>query len=222
MAGARAIHLRTAVRVGCVLPLGTWAWWMATGGLGANPVEASIRMSGQWAFWLLLACLAVTPTRRLLRMTDLAPLRRTLGLFSFFYGVLHVVCYGVIDQALDFGAILTDMLKRMHIGAGVVAFVVLALLAATSPRRMVVWLGAMRWRRLHQLVHVVAIVTLLHICLLTKGRSAEPWIYGVLLALLLLPRLLSAGAPRMAAAIWHQPTPPHSRAASLIIESRQR
>ncbi len=188
MVGARMPRPGTAIQAACLVPLAIWGWRMAAGALGANPIEASIRMSGEWTLWFLIACLAVTPVRRLFDLPHLAPLRRTFGLFSFFYGVLHVVGYAAVDQALDVGAIVADATKRVHIAVGVAAFLLMVPLAATSARRAVARIGARRWRLLHRAVYAVAVLAVVHVGLLVKGRSPDPWLYGVAVCVLLLAR----------------------------------
>lgn len=188
MVGVRMPRPGTAVQAGCLVPLAVWGWRMVTGALGANPIEASIRMSGEWTLWFLLACLAVTPVRRLFGLPHLAPLRRTFGLFSFFYGVLHVVGYAAVDQTLDIGAIVADATRRVHIGVGVAAFLLMVPLAVTSTRRAVARIGAQRWRLFHRAVYAVAVLAVVHVSLLVKGRSPEPWLYGVAVSVLLLAR----------------------------------
>jgi sulfoxide reductase heme-binding subunit YedZ len=139
---------------------------------------------GLWAFRFLLLALAVTPARRAMRWNWLARYRRMLGLFAFFYVTLHLISYAVLDQSLDFGAILHDIFKRPFILVGMAAFVLLIPLAATSTNAAIRRLGK-NWRRLHRLVYVVGVLAAVHYVMLVKSWPAQPLIYAALVALLL-------------------------------------
>jgi methionine sulfoxide reductase heme-binding subunit len=172
----------------CLIPLAELGARIATDTLGANPVEAVLHFTGLWALRLLLATLAVTPLRRLTGWAWLIRLRRMLGLFAFFYAVLHFAVYLVLDRELAFGEIVTDLTKRPYIIVGFAALVLLVPLAVTSTRGWVRRLGR-RWQTLHRLVYVIAILAVLHFCWLVKADLYEPLIYGAVLAVLLAARL---------------------------------
>src|SRR5512143_597815 len=121
-------------------------------GLGANPVETLTHHTGTWGLRFLLLTLAVTPLRRLLGWNWLLRYRRMLGLFAFFYALLHFTTYLMFDQFFDPAAIARDVLKRPYITVGFLAFVLLIPLAVTSTNKMIRRLGARRWQRLHRLV----------------------------------------------------------------------
>lgn len=180
------------------LGLGPLAWmvWAAVGNhLGANPAEALIRSSGDWALRALCLALAITPLRELTRMAALARFRRMLGLFAFFYAVLHFLAYVAFDQGFDLGEVLRDVAQRPFILVGVLALLVLAALAATSPQRVVSALGGRRWKALHRTVHLAAALALLHFYWMRSGKNdvAEVAWYAVLLALLWAWRLRPRG-----------------------------
>ena len=176
------------------LGLGPLAWmvWAAVGNhLGANPAEALIRSSGDWALRALCLALAITPLRELTRMAALARFRRMLGLFAFFYAVLHFLAYVAFDQGFDLGEVLRDVAQRPFILVGVLALLVLAALAATSPQRAVRALGGRRWKALHRSVHLAAALALLHFYWMRSGKNdvAEVAWYAALVALLWAWRL---------------------------------
>lgn len=174
----------------CLLPLAWLVALAATDGLGANPIEAINRFLGEWALRFLLLTLAITPLRRLGNWPFLMRYRRMLGLFCFFYAVLHLVGYLVLDQFFDWAAIAKDIVKRRYILIGMVVFTLLLPLAVTSTDHMVRRLGAARWKKLHRLVYPAAILAVLHFALMVKGPPVEPALYGLILAVLLGLRLV--------------------------------
>ncbi len=128
--------------------------------------------------------LSVTPLRRLFGWSQLVRYRRTLGLFVFFYVCMHFSIY-ILDQS-DIDAIGRDIVKRPYITLGFSAFLLLIPLAVTSTDRMVRRLGR-RWKQLHRMVYVCAVLAVLHFLWLVKADTREPLIFGtVLLALLIL------------------------------------
>jgi sulfoxide reductase heme-binding subunit YedZ len=191
----------------CLLPLAWLGALAATGGLGANPIEAVNRFLGDWALRFLLLTLAITPLRRLGDWPALMRYRRMLGLFCFFYAALHLAGYLVLDQFFDWAAIARDIVKRRYILIGMVVFALLLPLAVTSTNRMVQRLGAARWKKLHRLVYPAAILAVLHFALMVKGPPVEPALYGLVLAVLLGLRLVKIRPSARPAA----PLPPVSR-----------
>ena len=160
-----------------------------TGGLGANPVEAITHTTGEWTLRLLLATLAITPLRHLTGWVWLTRLRRMVGLFAFFYLVLHFATYAVLDASLDLAYVVEDVADRLYITVGFAAFVMLAPLAATSTNAMVRRLGPLRWRRLHRLVYAAGVCGVLHYLWLVKADLREPLVYAGILTVLLAARL---------------------------------
>ena len=160
-----------------------------TDGLGANPVETITHTTGDWTLRLLLAALAITPLRHLTGWTWLTRLRRMVGLFAFFYLMLHFSTYAVLDASLDLAYVVEDVADRLYITAGFSAFVMLVPLAATSTNAMVRRLGPLRWRKLHRLVYAAGICGVLHYLWLVKADLREPLVYTGILAILLAARL---------------------------------
>ncbi len=156
-------------------------------GLGANPIEKLLHELGRWALKFLLLTLAITPLRRWTGWNWLIRYRRMLGLFAFFYAVIHFLTYAVLDQGLDIAAIAEDIVKRPYITLGMTGLSLLIPLALTSTRGMVRRLGR-NWRKLHRLVYVVAIAGVWHFYWQVKLDTLEPLFYGLILAVLLLSR----------------------------------
>ncbi len=159
--------------------------------LGANPAEALIRSSGDWTLRFLCLTLTITPLRQLTGWSALARLRRMLGLFTFFYGVVHFLCFAWLDMGFDITAILNDIPKRPFILVGTAALLLMMLLAATSFNRAIKALGAKRWQALHRSVYAVALLALLHFFWMRAGKNdfAEWSVYAAVMAVLLGWRL---------------------------------
>jgi len=175
----------------CLVPAAHLLWGAVANTLGANPAEALIRGTGDWVLRFLCITLAVTPLREGFGLTGLARLRRMLGNFAFFYGVLHFLCYAWLDMGLDLPAIWNDIPKRPFVLVGTLALLLMAPLAATSLNRAIKALGAARWKRLHQAVYAIAGLGLLHFFWMRAGKNdfGEWAVYALLIAALLGWRL---------------------------------
>lgn len=179
---------RIAVFGLALVPFGFLLYRTYAGRLGVNPVETITHFTGDWGLRFLLLTLAVTPLRRLSGWRWPQRFRRMLGLFAFFYVVLHFATYLVFDQFFDLRAIAQDVVKRPYITVGFAAFVMLIPLAVTSTQAMMRRLGR-NWQRLHRLVYAIAILAVLHFLWLVKADAREPLIYAAVLTLLLGYRL---------------------------------
>jgi sulfoxide reductase heme-binding subunit YedZ len=174
----------------CLVPLARLTWLGTHHGLGANPIEYITHSTGWWTLCFLLITLSVTPLRRLTGWNWLLRLRRMLGLFAFFYVCLHFTTYIWLDQFFDWRSIVKDIGKRPFITVGFTAFLLLIPLAATSTNAVVRRLGAKRWQRLHRAVYAIATLGVLHFWWLVKKDIREPLVFGTLLGLLFLVRLV--------------------------------
>lgn len=175
----------------CLLPLVLLCVNFLQDNLGANPFEVLTRSTGEWTLRFLLITLAMTPLRQLTGSPWPLRLRRMLGLFSFFYVCVHLMTYIVLDHFFDWDEILRDIIKRPYITFGMLAFILLVPLAMTSTNKMMKRLGR-RWKSLHKLVYLVAILGVLHFTLLVKADLREPIIYAVILLTLFVIRLKPA------------------------------
>jgi sulfoxide reductase heme-binding subunit YedZ len=172
----------------CLGPFLLLTWDAYAQALGPNPVETVVHFTGIWTLRLLLVTLAITPLRRLTGRPWPLKLRRMLGLFAFFYASLHFAAYLVLDRSLAWEEILRDLTERPYITVGLAALMLMVPLAITSTRGWIRRLGR-RWRRLHRLIYLIAILGVLHFLWLVKADLREPLLYGGLLALLLAARL---------------------------------
>jgi sulfoxide reductase heme-binding subunit YedZ len=172
--------IKPVVFVLCLLPLMLLIWNAFHDDLGANPIEKITHITGDWALRLLLLTLTITPLRMLFGWKTLVRLRRMLGLYTFFYAGLHFLTYLVLDQFFDFDEIVKDILKRPYITVGFAAFVLLIPLAVTSTNSMMKRLGR-RWKSLHQLIYVIAVLAVLHFLWLVKADNFEPLVYAFIL-----------------------------------------
>ena len=178
---------KPVVFVLCLLPF-AWLFYGAfTNNLGANPAEYLIRATGDWTLRFLCIVLAVTPLRVLSSTPQLARFRRMLGLFVYFYVVLHLLSYSWFDMGFDVPDIANDIAKRPFILVGFSAFVLLTPLAATSFNRAIKALGAKRWQLLHKLVYLIAGLGLLHFFWMRAGKNnfTEVFVYAAIIAVLL-------------------------------------
>ncbi|SCY68109.1 protein-methionine-sulfoxide reductase heme-binding subunit MsrQ [Microvirga guangxiensis] len=157
--------------------------------LGADPMRYLEQALGLWALRFLIATLAITPLRQLFSI-NLLRYRRAIGLLAFYYALLHLITYMVLDQGLDFAAIGADIVKRPYITIGMATFVILVPLALTSNNAAIRRMGGQAWAKLHRLVYIAAIGAALHFILVVKSWPAEPLIYGAIVAVLLGYRLV--------------------------------
>ena len=175
----------------CLLPF-IWLFYRALADqLGANPQEALIRATGDWALRFLCIVLAVTPLRVLSKTPSLARFRRMLGLFMYFYVLLHFLSYSWFDMGFDLTDIVKDIIKRPFILVGALSLLLLTPLAATSFNKAIKALGAKRWQLLHKLIYAVAGLAVLHFFWMRAGKNdfAEVAVYAAILVLLLGWRL---------------------------------
>jgi len=184
-----------------LLPLAWLVYGVVTNNLGANPAEYLIRSTGDWTLRFLCITLAVTPLRVITGAPALARFRRMLGLFVYFYVVLHFLSYSWFDMGFDLADIAKDIAKRPFILVGFTAFLLLTPLAATSFNRAVKAIGAKRWQALHKLVYVIACLGILHFFWMRAGKQdfAEVAVYAAILAILLGWRVAQWAGRRRAA-----------------------
>ena len=151
--------------------------------LGPNPAEALSRQTGDWTLRGLCLVLAITPLRVVLQAPGLLRLRRTVGVATFLYACVHLLCYAWFDQGFDLTDIWRDILKRPFIWLGFSAWVLMLPLAATSFNTAIRWLGGRRWQALHRLVYVAALLSVLHFFWMRTGKNdfAEVWVYAAVL-----------------------------------------
>lgn len=199
-----------------LLPFAWLFYGAATNNLGANPAEHLERSLGDWTLRFLCITLAVTPLRVITGAPALARFRRMLGLFVYFYAMLHLLSYSWFDMGFDFADIAKDIPKRPFILVGFSAFLLLTPLAATSFNRTVKAVGARRWQALHRLVYVIAGLAILHFFWMRAGKHnfAEVAVYAVIIAALLGWRMAQALKKKRASVNMTRSPSGHSATAS--------
>jgi methionine sulfoxide reductase heme-binding subunit len=182
---------KPAVVAVLLAPLVALVWGAVHDTLGANPAETLIRNTGEMTLRCLLLTLAITPLREATGIAAFIRLRRTLGLLSFSWAVLHGLCYAWLDMGLDLADILRDIAKRPFILVGTLSLLLMLPLAATSFNAAIKALGAPRWKTLHRAVYAIGVLAILHFLWMRSGKAVygEVWVYGGILAALLLWRL---------------------------------
>lgn len=178
--------IKAIIFLAALIPLARMVYLTVTGQL-VEPLEFITRSTGDWTLYFLCITLAVTPLRRFSKWNWLVKLRRMLGLFMFFYGVLHFMTFLWFDHFFDLAEMWKDVLRRPFITVGFIAFLLLIPLAATSTNAMIRRLGGKRWQWLHRLIYVIAPLAILHFWWMKAGKHnfTEPIIYGSILAVLL-------------------------------------
>ena len=158
--------------------------------LGPDPASALTHGLGEWALIFLLLSLAISPARGLTGIGKLIRFRRMLGLFALFYAVLHLLAYLAFMLSWEWQTLLEDLYKRTYIIVGAFALSILIALGATSTKKMMRRLGK-QWSQLHRLVYIAAVLAVIHFLWLVKSDYTEPLIYGAVLTLLFILRLLN-------------------------------
>ena len=178
------IYIKLVVWFLALLPLARLVYLGFNDSLGANPIEFVEHSTGTWGLVFLLVTLSMTPIRLLTGQVWQIQLRRSLGLFMFFYACLHIVTYVWLDFAFIWGEIVKDVAKHPRILVGFAAFILTIPLAATSNSYMIKHLKT-KWKKLHQVVYLIAMLAVLHFLLLVKKDLTEPFYYAIVLAFLL-------------------------------------
>ena len=190
----RVLLLKGLVWLLCLAP-GVWLVWRGfTDRLGANAIEEVLHRLGDTSLVILLVTLSITPIRRLTGWNVLAPLRRPLGLFAFFYLTIHFLWYAVVDEGLAFEFIVEDVIERPYILAGFTAWLMLIPLAITSTKG---WIRRLKknWQKLHRLVYVATGLGVLHFYWQVKADTYWPLVATTVLVALMLLRIRRARRP---------------------------
>ena len=187
---------KSVVLVNGLVPLAILAWDGVRDRLGANPVEFVLHTTGTLALVFLTLALAVTPVRKLSGWNFLSHFRRMLGLFAFFYGVVHLGAYVGFANAFSLPAIVKDTIEHPYVLVGMLALILMLPLAITSTNRAIKRLGAKRWKLLHRLAYLSAVAGVVHYWMLVKADVTMPLAFGVVVGALLLARVIEAVRPR--------------------------
>jgi len=187
---------KLALFLNALVPLALLGWDWRRGALGANPLDFVTRTTGTLTIVFLVLTLAVTPLRKWTGAQWLVRLRRMLGLYAFFYGSLHFLCYVWFDKQFDFSGIAQDVVRRWFIIVGFIAFTSMIPLAVTSTDKMIKQLGGKRWQKLHRLTYLSAAAGVFHYYLLVKSDVRKPIAFAIIIAVLLSYRLFVAYTKR--------------------------
>jgi DMSO/TMAO reductase YedYZ heme-binding membrane subunit len=190
--------IKLLILVNGAVPFALLMWDQAHHRLGANPQNFLILTTGMMTLVFLLLTLAVTPLRKITGWNWLIQFRRTLGLYAFFYGCLHFLCFFSLDRGFSISSTLSEMVKRKYLIVGGIALIVMVPLAITSTNAMIKRLGGKRWRALHRLAYVAAIAGALHYYMQVKKDVRQPLAFAAVLAILLGWRL---------GVYWQRPKP---------------
>lgn len=158
------------------------------GDLTANPIEFITRSTGTWTITFLCMTLAMSPLRWITGFSQWVQLRKTLGLFTFFYGFLHFTIWYWLDHDLNFLAMISDVIKRPFIAMGFIAFVIMSLLAITSNQTAMRLLGG-KWKMLHRFIYLIAILAVIHYFWHKEGKRDFTVVYiytGIIFSLLFI------------------------------------
>ena len=156
--------------------------------LGANPIEFVERSTGTWTLVFLMISLSMTPFRLWSGFSEFIQFRRMFGLFMFFYACLHIITYLWLDHWFDFAEISKDIIKHPYVLVGFTAFLLTIPLAITSTKAMMKRLGG-RWKILHRLIYLIAVLAVLHFLWLVKKDHTEPLVYAAVFLSLIALRI---------------------------------
>ncbi len=183
---------KIVIFINSLVPLALLGWDAWFGKIGANPIEFFLRTTGVLTLIFLLVTLSITPLRKYYGWNQLIKFRRMLGLYSFFYGFLHLITYSIFDKSLSVSAIVGDVWERPFIAIGMFSFFLLIPLAVTSTNAMIKRLGGKNWQKLHRLTYLAAIGGVVHFWMIVKSDVFYPLLFGLVLAGLLGYRIYAA------------------------------
>lgn len=172
----------------CLVPVGYLVWRGYRQDLTANPIEFITHTTGDWTLRFLLITLAITPLRALLKQPQLIRFRRMLGLFAFFYGLLHLATWAWLDKGFDVSEMWVDVIKRRFITSGMAGLLLIAPLAVTSTAGWVRRMGFTRWQLLHRAIYLSALAGVIHYYWGVKSDIRLPVLYGSIFSVLMLYR----------------------------------
>ena len=177
-------RIKPLVFVLLLFPSLIWVYQLVVGGLGVNPIEKLMHNLGEFALRLLIATLLISSLANFKYLRSLQMVRRMIGLFAFYYVLLHLTTYVVIDHYFNWKFLLKDVFKRPFITLGFSSFLLLIPLVLTSTKAMVKKLTYKVWKDIHKLIYIIAPLATMHFFLLTKADKKEPMIYLLIIFIL--------------------------------------
>jgi len=179
--------VKVFIHIGALLPLVNLYWLAYLDELGADPVKEVIHFTGIGALNLLLLSLTLSPLAKFLKQGKLISLRRVIGLYAFFYAVLHVLNFLFFEVQFDFGLFIDEVFDRPYITVGMVALLILTALAVTSVNKIKRGMGR-SWQKLHNSTYLVGTLAVIHFYWSVKSELTSPLIYIILFIFLLFLR----------------------------------
>ena len=191
------IVVKTVAWVGLLLPMAWLVYGAVSNTLGPDPTGEIANDTGQTALWMLAGTLAISPLRRMWsKLNWLIQFRRLVGLFAFFYACVHMLTWVALYSNFSVRDMIADVLKRRFIAVGMITFLLLLPLAATSTNWAIRKMGGKRWNLLHKLIYAAAITATIHYWWKVKTGVLSPLPFTVVIAVLLLARPMMAWAGR--------------------------
>ena len=184
-------HIKPVIFVFLLLPSLFWTYQFVVGGLGVNPIEKLMHNLGEFALRLIIATLLLSSLAQFKYFRSLQMVRRMIGLFAFYYVLLHLTTYVVLDHYFNWKFLLKDVLKRPFITLGFISFLLFIPLVLTSTKAMVRKLTYKVWKNIHKLIYVIAPLATMHFFLLTKADKKEPIIYLTIIFILFAWRIFT-------------------------------
>lgn len=184
-------RIKPVIFVFLLLPSLIWVYQFVTGSLGVNPIERLMHNLGEFALRLIIATLLLSSLSQSKYLRSLQMVRRMIGLFSFYYVLLHLLTYIVLDHYFNWEFLLKDILKRPFITLGFISFLLLIPLVLTSTKSMVKKLTYKVWKNIHKLIYIIAPLATMHFFLLTKADNKEPMIYLIIIFILFAWRVFN-------------------------------
>ena len=184
-------RIKPVIFVFLLLPSLIWTYQFVFGGLGVNPIEKLMHNLGEFALRLIIATLLLSSLAQFKYLRSLQMVRRMIGLFAFYYVLLHLTTYVVLDHYFNWKFLLKDVLKRPFITLGFISFLLFIPLVLTSTKAMVRKLTYKVWKNIHKLIYVIAPLATMHFFLLTKADKKEPMIYLLIIFSLFVWRIFT-------------------------------
>ena len=184
-------RIKPIIFVFLLLPSIFWTYQFVVGGLGVNPIEKLMHNLGEFALRLIIATLLLSSLAQSKYLRSLQMVRRMIGLYAFYYVLLHLTTYVVLDHYFNWKFLLKDVLKRPFITLGFISFLLLIPLVLTSTKAMVRKLTYKVWNNIHKLIYVIVPLATIHFFLLTKADKKEPMIYLLIIIILFVWRIFT-------------------------------
>jgi len=171
-----------------ILPSIIWFFMFLRGTLGVNPIDQLMDEFGKMGLRLIIFTLIISSIAEIKYFRALQKIRRMVGLFAFYYVLVHFLIYIILDHFFNWGFIVKDIIKRPFISLGFISFVLLMPLAFTSIDIVVKKLTYKVWKNIHKLIYISAFLASMHFFLLKKADKTEPTIYLIIIFILFLSR----------------------------------